>query len=288
MLQIFILFFACFSFACEITLPDQVVLFEKKLNNFKFQHSNCSFEAQTDLNSIINDLEGRVASFQLQELMQAKGHTVRIDNPSTKIHHLSNLVKDQLNLPRGVEVKNAKTFSGESFIALANGDEINLECTSCLMGSQQNLKLSILTFTGEKRVIHLQGDLIKMVKAYRIISPIASFSRLNDFSVLKEENVQSIPHTDLITDLNELKYYQTNKPLRAGDLLRRSDLSATDLVKAGLKTEVILDTPGIRIKTQGISRNNGSIGEVVEVFHPQKNKKYQGKVIDLNKVLVEL
>ena len=220
--------------------------------------------------------------------MQTKGHAVRISNPTTKIHHLSNLVKDQLHLPDGVVIKNAKTFSGESFLALQNGDEINLECSSCLIGSQQNIKLSILTFTGEKKVIHIQGDFVKMVKAYRIISPITSFSQLNDFTVFKEENVQSIPHTDLITNLSELKYYQTNKPLRAGDLLRRSDLSATDLVKAGLKTEVILDTPGIRIKTQGISRNNGSIGELVEVFHPQKNKKYQGKVIDLNKVLVEL
>lgn len=288
MLQILILFFACLSFACEVKLPDQILLFEKKFNNFKFEHSNCSFEAQTDLNSIINDLEGRVASFQLQEIMQTKGHAVRISNPTTKIHHLSNLVKDQLHLPDGVVIKNAKTFSGESFLALQNGDEINLECSSCLIGSQQNIKLSILTFTGEKKVIHIQGDFVKMVKAYRIISPITSFSQLNDFTVFKEENVQSIPHTDLITNLSELKYYQTNKPLRAGDLLRRSDLSATDLVKAGLKTEVILDTPGIRIKTQGISRNNGSIGELVEVFHPQKNKKYQGKVIDLNKVLVEL
>jgi flagella basal body P-ring formation protein FlgA len=94
--------------------------------------------------------------------------------------------------------------------------------------------------------------------------------------------------TDLITDLETLKFFKTNKPLRTGDIIKRSDLNAINLVKAGLKTDVVLENQMIRIKTQGISRGNGAIGDIVEVFHPQKNKKYQGKVIDINKVLVEL
>jgi len=288
MLKILFFLFTSLSFACEITLPEQILLFEKKLNNFKINQSGCSFEAQTDFNSVINDLEGKVAAFQLKELMQAKGHDVTIKTPSIKIQHLTNLVRDQLHLPAGVEVKNAKSLIGDTSIVLSNGDQLQLECSACLLGSQQNLKLSINTFSGERKAVYVQADFIKMVKAYRLLEPLSSFSQLRDVSVFKEETVPSIPHTDLITDLNELKYYQTNKPIRAGELLRRSDLSATDLVKAGLKTEVILETPGIRIKTQGISRNNGAIGELVEVFQPQKNKKYQGKVIDLNRVLVEL
>jgi flagella basal body P-ring formation protein FlgA len=288
MLKILFFFLTSLTFACEITLPEQILLFERRLNNFKIEHTGCSFEAQTDFNAIINDLEGKVASFQLKELMLAKGHEVIIKTSSIKVQHLTNLVRDQLHLPAGVEVKNGKTMIGDTFIVLGNGDEIQLECSSCLLGSQQNMKLSITAFSGEKKTVYLQADFIKMVKAYRLLAPLSSFSQLRDISVFKEETVPSIPHTDLITDLNELKYYQTNKPIRAGELLRRSDLSATDLVKAGLKTEVILETPGIRIKTQGISRSNGAIGELVEVFQPQKNKKYQGKVIDLNRVLVEL
>ena len=85
-----------------------------------------------------------------------------------------------------------------------------------------------------------------------------------------------------------LKFYKLNKPLRPGELLRQSDLNPINLVKAGSKTEVIIENELIKLKTYGISRNNGGVGEFVEVFHPQKNKKYQGKVIDLNKVLVEL
>jgi flagella basal body P-ring formation protein FlgA len=92
----------------------------------------------------------------------------------------------------------------------------------------------------------------------------------------------------LISDIETLAFYKTNKPLKAGEILKTADLNAINLVKAGLKTEVVLENQMIRIKTQGISRSNGTIGELVEVYHPQKNKKYQGRVVDINKVLVEL
>ena len=127
-----------------------------------------------------------------------------------------------------------------------------------------------------------------MVKAYRLTSPLASFSSLNDSDILKEEYIESIPHTDIITDMESLKFYKTNKPIKAGEILKASDLNAINLVRAGLKTDVVLENQMVRIKTQGISRSNGTIGELVEVYHPQKNKKYLGKVIDINKVLVEL
>jgi flagella basal body P-ring formation protein FlgA len=97
-----------------------------------------------------------------------------------------------------------------------------------------------------------------------------------------------VPYTDLVTDAETLRFFKSNKPLRAGELLRASDLNAQNLVRAGMRTEVILENEMVRIKTSGISRSSGGFGETVEVFHQQKNKKYQGKVIDNNKVLVEL
>ena len=88
--------------------------------------------------------------------------------------------------------------------------------------------------------------------------------------------------------MDSLKFYKTNKPLRTGEILKLSDLNAINLVRAGLKTDVVLENQMVRIKTQGICRSNGTIGELVEVYHAQKNKKYLGRVVDINKVLVEL
>jgi flagella basal body P-ring formation protein FlgA len=126
-----------------------------------------------------------------------------------------------------------------------------------------------------------------MVKAFRVTAHLPAFSEI-PVSSLKQELIEAIPHTDLFSNPEKLKFFKLNKPIRSGEILRQSDLSALSIVKAGMKTEVIIENTLVKLKTTGICRSNGALGDYVEVFHPQKNKKYLGKVIDINKVLVEL
>ena len=276
-------------FACEIQLPYHlVVLNDERSGKEIFQTKNCSNKVSDDLHQIIVGLEGRIASFQLKEMLSMKGHEVEVKPQSIVIQQFSTIIRDQLPLPKGVQAKSSSLQDGQGLLALSAGDRLDIACSTCLFGTSQPINLKVIEFDGSQRSFIATTDFIKMVKALKLISPLASFSSLDDLSLLKEEYIESIPHTDLITDKDSLKFYKTNKPLRAGEFLKKSDLTAVNLVRAGLKTDVILENQMIRIKTQGISRSNGSIGELVEVYHQQKNKKYQGKVVDINKVLVEL
>lgn len=277
------------AFACEVYLPYQLLVFnEQPASKDLYQIKNCDAKVSEDLHHIITGLEGRVASFQLKEMLTSRGHNAEVNPQSILIQQFRTLVRDQLLLPAGVQVKSTQALNMNGAIAIPAGDRIEITCQGCLYGTQQPLNVAINGFDGSKQTFIVTADFKKMVKAYRLISPLPSFSSVADLSLLKEEYVESIPHTDLITDIETLKFYKTNKLIRAGELLKKSDLNAINLVKAGLKTDVVLENQVIRIKTQGISRGNGTFGELVEVYHPQKNKKYQGKVIDINKVLVEL
>ena len=286
---LFLILLAQSALACEVYLPYQMVVFNEEPGGKSiYQMKNCDAKVSEDLHQIVTGLEGRVASFQLKEMLTARGHNVEVNPQSILIQQFKTIVREQLLLPPGVQVKSTRAINMAGAIALPAGDKMEVTCQSCLFGSQQPLNVSILGFDGSKQSMMVTADFKKMVKAYRLISPLPSFSSVGDENILKEEYIESIPHTDLITELDTLKFYKTNKPLRAGELLKKSDLNAVNLVKAGLKTDVVLENQMIRIKTSGISRGNGTIGELVEVYHPQKNKKYQGKVIDINKVLVEL
>lgn len=291
-MKIFFLFLGLFiqtALACEVNLPHHVVVFnDDSSGKSVLQSKNCSPEALDQLHQMLAGLEGRVASYQLTEMMTAKQYEVKIQPASILVQQFRSVIKDQIPLPSGVHVKSARPVNFPAILALNAGDRLQVSCSACLFGSQQPINVSVLAFDGNERTLMANADFKKLVKAYRLISPHASFSTIENQSVLKEEYIEAIPHTDLLTELDTLKFYKTNKPLRAGEYLRKSDLNAVNLVKAGLKTEVVLENQMVRIKTSGISRSNGSIGELVEVFHPQKNKKYQGRVIDINKVLVEL
>ncbi len=282
-----ILFQACF--ACEISLPAQIIVFNNQSSGSDiYQSTNCETKIINELHQLITGLEGRIANYQIKEMMGSKGYQVEITSSSSVIHQFSNIIKDQILLPSGVGPKLTTPMNLNGAISLFAGDNLSVSCGTCLFGAQQPLNVVINGTDGTKRSFIVNTDFSKMVRALRLISPLPSFSSLNDESYFKEELTESIPHTDLMTDIKTLEFYRTNKPLMAGQLLRRSDVSPIDLVKAGLKTDVILENQMVRIKTQGISRSNGAIGDLVEVFHPQKNKKYQGKVIDINKVLIEL
>lgn len=277
------------AFACEVLLPYQMLVFSADQSGKNvYQAKNCDAKVTDDLHQIVSGLEGRVAAYQLKEMMNSRGHLVEIAPQSVVIQQFRTVIRDQLLLPPGVQVKETRSINMPGILALPAGDKIEVSCIGCLYGTQQPLNVTVLGFDGSRQAMMASADFKKMVKAFRLTSALPSFSSVNDTNILKEEYIETIPHTDLITDVEMLKFYKTNKPLKAGEILKKSDLNAVNLVRAGLKTDVVLENQMIRIKTSGISRGNGTIGELVEVYHPQKNKKYQGRVIDINKVLVEL
>lgn len=278
------------SFACDIRLPHHLIVLGESMNDQKnFDGQGCNDRLLSDLTQLISTMEGKIPTQQISELMTQKGHSnLRISPQMVNVQHLKSLVREQLLIPSGVQIKATRGINISNFLTMNPGDKLDIVCSPCLFGSQQAININISSFDGAQSTIMANVDFARMVRAYRALSAIPSFSEISGQGNLKEEFVEAIPHTDLLTDLDTLKFYRTNKPIRPGELLKKSDFNPVNLVKAGLKTEVIIENQVVRIKTHGISRSNGSLGEFVEVFHPQKNKKYQGKVIDINKVLVEL
>lgn len=275
-------------FACDISMPYRlIVLSEEYSGQSPVNTSNCNEETVKELHKTLASLEGRISAQQLTDMMAAKNHTVKIDQHMVQVQNLKTYIRDQLMIPGGVHVKDTHAVNSSNFLALAPGDQLQVSCTACLWGTRQPINVTVAGFDGSRKDFIAIADFGKMVRAFRLIRPLNSFSEITVYDI-KEEFTEAIPHSEFIADVQNLKYYKTNKPLKSGELLKISDLNAVNIVKAGLKTEVILENTLVRIKTSGISRANGAYGDIVEVYHPQKNKKYQGKVIDTNKVLVEL
>jgi flagella basal body P-ring formation protein FlgA len=276
------------TLACDVHLPSNLLVLGESVDLIQsLQHTECNEETLRDVGHTLSSVEGKMTSFQLAEILKGKGHDVSFQPNFIQVQHLKNLIREQLLIPSGVQLRSSEAVNSPNFLSLAPGDRVDVQCIGCLYGLQQPLNVNVYGFDGSNRSLTVRADFKKMVKAYRILSFQPAFSEITSQS-LKEEFTESIPQTDLVTNLSTLKFFKLNKPLRAGELLRQSDLNAMSLVKAGLKTDVIIENSLVRIQTSGISRSNGTLGEIVEVFHPQKNKKYQGRVIDINKVLVEL
>jgi CxxC motif-containing protein len=285
-IALFFMLAAKLSIACEVHLPQNLVILGESADFSQvIQHAGCDEATIKSVNETLASVEGKMTSFQFAEMM--KNSNVKIQPQFIQVQHLKNLVREQLMIPPGVQLRSSQAVNSPNYMVVAPGDRVEVQCLGCLYGTQQTLNLNVVGFDGSNRALMVTADFKRMVRAYRVMGFHPAFSELQSSS-LKEEYIESIPHTDLVTNLETLKYFKINKPLKAGDVLRQSDLNALSLVRAGVKTEVIIENELVKLKTSGISRSNGTLGEFVEVFHPQKNKKYYGKVIDINKVLVEL
>lgn len=274
--------------ACEIHLPEQILTLGDHVDLSKvMMSSQCSQETLSEVNQTLKNSNGKIGNFQLSEILKFKNHNVSFKPNLVHIQHLKNLVHEQIPMPTGVQMRSSEAINANNFMALNLGDRIEVSCIGCLFGSNQTLNVIVHGMNGSKTSLTVKADFKKMVKAYRVTSFQPAFSEIS-LSSLTEDFTETIPHTELFSELENLKFYKLNKPLRLGDLLRKSDLNRVNLVRAGSRTEVIIENELIKLKTHGISRNNGGIGEMVEVFHTQKNKKYLGKIIEHNKVLVEL
>ncbi len=284
----FLFIFSGFALACEIHLPAHLVVLSDHAQLDKtIHHSGCTDETIKEFAGILGSMEGKIPAYQLKRMLKVNNEAINIQPAQIQIQHLSHLIREQMPLPSGIHLKSLSAINTSEVLTLTEGDKIQVECTNCLYGVNQPINVNVTGFDGSQRSLVVEASFRKMVRAYKVQTFHPAFSEISSSS-LTEELVEAIPHTDLVTDLSTLKFFKVNKPIKAGSLLRRSDLNALNLVKAGLKTEVIIENSLLKLKTHGVSRGNGSLGDFVEVFHPQKNKKYLGKVIDINKVLVEL
>lgn len=280
--------FSSFALACEIHLPSHLVVLSDHAQFGKsIHHSGCSSETIKEFTEILGSMEGKINSEQLKRMLKVNNEAINIQPNQVQIQHLSHLIREQMPLPSGVHLKSISPINTAEVLTLNEGDKVQVECTECLYSVSQAINVNVVGFDGSHRSLVVEANFRKMVRAYKVQTFHPAFSDISSSS-LSEELVEAIPHTDLVTDLSTLRFFKVNKPIKAGSLLRRSDLNAINLVRAGTKTEVVIENSLLKLKTHGVSRSNGSLGDFVEVFHPQKNKKYLGKVIDINKVLVEL
>jgi hypothetical protein len=277
-----------FSF-CEVSLPEKLIIIHSNFLTSTFKAQNCDPSTLNNLTVLISKLEGRTNNFLIEEAFKNQfGQSIKIQPYLVHILHLESLIRTQLNVNSQFDIAPIDENFMNYINPMSSNDEIKIVCPDCKFKEKDTLYLELHKSQGLPIKLAFNIFYKTVVKAFKVSIPIPAFSEISNINTLEEHTTSEIPHTKLITDITQLRFYKTNKHLNVGDLLKTSDLTPINLVRAGVKTEIILENNLVRIKTSGLSKSNGHIGQFVEVYHPEKNKKYFGKVIEFNKVLVEL
>lgn len=89
--------------------------------------------------------------------------------------------------------------------------------------------------------------------------------------------VAAFPH-DGLRDPEGLEGMESNRLLRAGEVVRASDLRAAHMVRSGQPVTVVIRRNGLVISSEAVARQDGRAGEVIDLVHPESGRRLRARI----------
>lgn len=274
------------SLACQVQLPERIVVGGSAKNHCAFAATNCIAEDLQSLCELVQAQDGMVSIHRLQA---AAGERVSLTSTvdQVRIHRISDLIRKKFPVSDGVDMVLAES-SAIDFVGMNASSELELTCHPCLFNGDETLRLQVRQFSGESRGYSFKVKFTALVNAYRAKSTINAFSTALNAQQFEQVRVPQVSYGRYQTDLTKISFYKPNKTIRSGEILRESDLIPLTLVRAGDRVDLYFENDHVRLKSYATSRQNGGMGDKIEVWNQANGKKYRGVITDHNQVVVEL
>jgi len=268
---------------CEIETYERIIKINKIQDERIIKSSNCSEDIRTEFTKFVSNTSGKMNAKHLKRYFKNEnGLDLNIKPKSFTIKDIDILIQESIQ-DNSIVVKNINSLFSTSSLNLAAADTLNITCQSCDRPGEKNILLTL-----NKKKIWLSALIHRKRKAYTLAKSITDLNMKLDRSFFKETIISDKGHTLLFEDLDQISFYKPTKLLRAGEVLKKYDLRRRVLVKFGQKVQVNIANQSIKLKTKAVARRNGYIGDLIELVNEKSNKVIQAKVVNYNKVEVQL
>ncbi len=279
----FVVLFTLSSLACEVTVAPKIIMIGDALTDDSFSFE-CSQETKSLINTFFANAKGSIKTTTIASLLE--NNNLIFSENEIQIINFKDLLVEQGHTnpsklmtfsvptaPKALRLTNNQILTITNFEPTSHGDlfKINVHENHLLKW----------TYDG---VVHIE----KTVKAYTVRKNIPAFTHNISSALFQEIEITPDLVNEYFTDINQMAYFENNKPLKENRPLRKSDFNPINIVRAGNTVEAQLDSENINVKFQAVSRNNGGLGDRVEVYNPKTSIKYNSKIVDFNKVVIEL
>lgn len=279
---------------CSVELFSKIYRLEsnQSLFNSDIVHkTNCDSSISTKISQLISNSSGTVGAEFLKRELAKDFNTTKIEITPRKLSLLElNLVlRDQLTNGSNLYFFNLKSLNRINTISLLEDEQIKASCESCNGFGEKNIKIDIAShLQGSTRTLWFSSKImakVKVFKAKRSLSFQQNHLEVEDFYA--DEIFTASPENTLTTLVN-INFYKVNKNILQGSVISNLDLQAVNLINFGTPVNVRLKNQNINLQRTAMPTRSALYGEVIELRNPNNNKTIAGKVVDYNKVVIEL
>ncbi len=283
-------FFLCLSntFSCEIETFQNLVFLKK--SNLKVDHvfksTTCSDKINKSIIEYLSEAEGALDSNYLQKVFK---NSFKIIFPQRiTVRNLDDLLRSNLDFKKNykwftkTESKNQYTFGYD------NEDVIKTLCHHCETTGIKNLQIIINRFDGNRHALWLRGKVLSSVTAFiskRDLPALHTINLLRDF---KKEIYFTEHPQKFASSKDELVYSKLSRSINRGTAIQRNQIIPMKLVKAGAIVNLDLKHKSLRLSSKAAAISSGKLNDIIRVRNLKTGRIVQGKIVDFNKIEVEL
>ena len=278
---------------CTMELYSKIYRLEQNQSlqvNEIIHRSDCATEINGKLSSLVSNSQGTVgADFLKTELQKDFPETtVNFVNRKLSLLNLNSTVRTQLTPETNLYFTQTRSLNGLGSVGLVEGETLHAVCDACQTYGEKNIKLNIINVAlNSTRTVWFNSKImarIKEVKAKKSISFQQKALNADDFYY---DEILTLSPDKLLTSLENIQYFKTNRTLLQGATVSSLDLQPVNLVSFGTPVNVLLKSNNISLQRTAMPVRSAKFGDTVEMKGPN-NKLIAGKVIDYNKVVIEL
>lgn len=255
------------------------------------QKTNCENAVGNKISQLISNSTGSVGSdFLKRELAKDfPGQNIEIAPRKLSLLELNVALREQLTAGSNLYFLDSRSLNGIKSLGLVEGEQLKTHCESCSSFGEKNIKIDISNpVASSTRTLWFSTRImakIKVFKAKRNLSFQQRHLEIEDFYA--DEIFTSNPD-NVVTSISNIHFYKANKTILQGSAVSNLDLQPVNLINFGTPVNVVLKSQNINLQRTAMPVRSAQFGEVIELRNPNNNKIIAGKVVDYNKVVIEL
>lgn len=280
--------------SCSIELFSTVYRLENNQtlsNNDIIHKTNCDSSILNKISQLISNASGTVGTdFLKRELVKDFGSiVVEITPRKLSLRELNSTLRDQLTNGSNLYFLNTKSLNGIKTLGLVEGEQLKATCESCNSFGEKNIKIDITSpFQNNIKTFWFSSGIMAQIKVFKAKRSLSFQQKHLEAEDFYDDEIFTSSPDNVLTTLANIHFYKANRNILQGSVVSNLDLQAVNLISFGTPVSVTLKNQNINLQRTAMPTRSALFGEVIELRNPNNNKIIAGKVVDYNKVVIEL
>ena len=266
--------------SCYFRIPGFILYKEGKeshLENAIQKKTNCNKKKTNDILNTLISVNGKIPTKYLKNLFQPKNINLITNKSEILIDTIENLIASKISTTYNKDVKKIKHDLTTNVIATDQEVRIKIDPVKMMVSLTFMTKGRIAKVDSSQYNFQVLRDVIIPTKT---LYPYSDNININKNAKIEKRYIWSDKVDQLVSKNAKLGGYRLRNIAQEGKAITINDITPKNVVHSGKIVPIIHEVNGLLIRTNGVSRSSGKIGDVIEV--KLKNSKIVNGTIKLD------